>query len=396
MKQALIRGVAGAVLMASLAGTCMAGQAVFYRFVGTDGSGMRSVGMSAITWTNVQASGGYKVEWNPSPAARSNTWEELLFGTATSAVMTVGVPRPSTVRPAISNWALVPGGEFWMGNSYTNLNTPDERPVHAAGVRPLYIERYEVSRTLWDEVRGWALTNGYADLSAGAALGGDHPIQSVTWFDCIKWCNARSERDGLEPAYYTNALQTGVYRVGALDISNACVRWTANGYRLPTEAEWEKAARGGLYDQFYPWTSYGGAWSNHIGKSNANYRASGDPFDTTNIVADVETTPTGYYRGAQVIDGVTQSVDMMNGYGLYDVAGNVYEWCWDRYDSSYYATYSSNAWPADVQGPDVGDTRVLRGGSWNDSAAGLRCANRFNNPPSSFAGSFGLRCCRGL
>lgn len=383
-------------LVAASVGPAAAGQAVFYRFVGLDGSGCRTVGLPGMTWTNVQGAGGYKVEWNPAPAARSNTWEEVAFGAVTSSVMTVAMPRASTARPEASRWALIPGGEFWMGNSYTNLNTPDERPVHAVVICPFYMERYEVSKALWAEVRNWALTNGYSDLGEGVALGEDHPVQSITWFDGVKWCNARSEKDGLEPVYCTNTAQTGVYRVGVLDISNACVRRSANGYRLPLEAEWEKAARGGLYDHFYPWSSYGGAWSNHIGRSNANYKASGDPFDTTNIVADIETTPVGYYNGTQVIDGVMQPINMTNGYGLYDVAGNVYEWCWDRYDSAYYATYASNAWPADVEGPDVGDARVLRGGSWNDAASGLRAANRFNNPPSSFAGSFGLRCCRGL
>ena len=389
-------GVAGILTCCGLVVVADAGQAVFYRLMAEDGSGCRALGAAGITWTNVQGSGGYKLEWDLAPAARSNAWEEVSFGPVTGLTVSVAMPRPSTARPDPARWGLIPGGAFWMGNSYTNLNTPDERPVHAVDVRPLYMERREVSRSLWIEVRGWGATNGYTDISEGGALGEDHPIQNITWFDAVKWCNARSEKDGLVPVYCTDSARTSVYRVGEADLSNACVRTDANGYRLPTEAEWEKAARGGLHDHFFPWASYGGAWSNHIGRSNGNYRASGDPFDTTNIVADVETTPVAYYSGAQVIDGTVHTNDMVNGYGLYDAAGNVYEWCWDRYDSGYYSTYASNAWPADVQGPNAGETRVLRGGSWNDAASGVRCANRFNNPATSFAASFGLRCCRGL
>jgi len=142
---------------------------------------------------------------------------------------------------------------------------------------------------------------------------------NVSWYDCLKWCNARAERDGLTPAYYTSGTQDAIYRTGSLDLSNACVNWDAAGYRLPTEAEWEKAARGGLVGHHYPWQSYGGTCSNHIDGSRANYWNSGDPYGGT--------TPVGYYNGNQTPAGI----DMANGYGLYDIVGNAYEWCWDEW-----------------------------------------------------------------
>ena len=272
---------------------------------------------------------------------------------------------------------MVPGCKFVMGFGAM----PAGNEAVALKVTSFYMDAYDVPGNVWTEVRQWAILHGYTNLAQGqngAKLGGgeagsDHPVVMVTWYDCVKWCNARSEKEFLLPAYYVNETQKQVYRVGDQDLSNICVDWTANGYRLPTEVEWEMAARGGVSGQLYP-------WGDRVDGKRANY-SGGDGSSTNN-----GTTPIGTYRNRWMeIDGKKEVVSDENGYGMHDMAGNVYQWCWD-----WYGPYSAN-----ICGPATGAYRVMRGGCWASvQDVNLTCGFRNAMRPGSSSPYVGFRCVR--
>ncbi len=214
-----------------------------------------------------------------------------------------------------------------------------------------FMDKFEVSAELWESVRQWAVTNGYNFSGVGYVQGGaSHPISGVSWYDAVKWCNARSQREGLTPVYYTDAARTQVYKTGQVVLDNNWVSWEANGYRLPTVAEWIKAYRGGQGAGYFPWPSFFGSREDNINPNLANYYDSGDPFESgSNWWRKYNTTPVGYYNGSQTPQGPNNA----NGYGLYDMAGNVAEWCWDREFTSWYSSYAE-ARDDNSKGPNMG------------------------------------------
>jgi len=280
--------------------------------------------------------------------------------------------RLSLVPPTADGMAFIPAGSFTMGDTLDGES--DALPTNVY-VSAFYVDTNLVSYSQWQTVYNWATNHGFGFDYAGAGKAADHPVYNVDWYDVVKWSNARSQQAGKTPVYYTDAGLTQVYTNGEV---TPYVNWAANGYRLPTEAEWEKAARGGLSGQRFP-------WGNTISESQANY------YGETNVYS-YDLGPNGY--NAVFATGgypYTSPVGYFaaNGYGLYDMAGNVFEWCGDWYGTPY-------AGGSDPRGPASGSFRVLRGGSWFSFAGDLRCAYRgFDFPPYDFS-YFGFRCVMGL
>ena len=276
--------------------------------------------------------------------------------------------------------ALIPAGSFTMGNSIGDSDITDASTTNVT-VSAFYMDVNLVSFSQWTNVYVYAINRLYNFVHAGLGKAGNNPVQTVDWFDCVKWSNARSQQAALTPVYYTDADFTQVFTNGDTG-TTVYQNLAANGYRLPTEAEWEKAARGGLSGQRFP-------WGNTISESQANYRGETASYsydlgpDGYNPIGNYPTTSPG-----------TSPVGSFapNGYGLYDMAGNVFEWCWDWYGTPYGQPTTNNPTGA---GPGSG-LRVLRGGWWFTNASAARCAFRTYGNPSTASDVIGFRCVRGL
>jgi len=193
---------------------------------------------------------------------------------------------------------------------------PPSSALAGTAVPTFVIAKYEVTWDVWEDVRNWAVANGYDDLAnVGSASAPNRPVEDVSWYDAVKWSNAKSEREGLEPVYLVNG---EVYRTGE---TPPTLRANANGYRLPMEAEWEWAARGGVHSKGY---TYSG--SNDIDEVAWYWENSSD--------------------GAKAA-----GTKVANELGIHDMSGNVWEWC------SKLAL-------------GTGSLRPFRGGSWNNDEGG--------------------------
>lgn len=266
-------------------------------------------------------------------------------------------PPPS---PVPADFVLIAAGQFTMGDT---LDGDLNAIPHPVIVSAFFAQQQETTKAEWDEVRSWGLLHGYTDISAGDGKAPNHPVLNVTWYDVLKWCNARSEKEHLNPCYYTNSAHTVLYKNGLANMNNSMVSLVANGYRLPTEAEWEKAARGGLSGKRFP-------WGDTIAHSQVNY------FSNSAYIYDVGTTRGHHPNYATGLTPYTSPVGSFaaNGYGLYDMAGNAWEWCWDWFSGNYYESSTE----IDPLGPDSGTNRVVRGGNWHYYAYNCRVAYRVN------------------
>lgn len=343
----------------------------FFRILGPTPAHMTRLSPDGyLTWTNAVGTGTYIIQAAQTLGAADN-WVDYVQFPVSNQVTTTRIFDPNPPE----GMALIPAGSFTMGDS---LDGATDAPTHTVYVSGLYMETNLVTFVLWQQVYRWATNQGYSFDNAGSGKQANHPVNTLNWYDCAKWCNARSEMEGLTPCYYADANRTNVYRSGRVNLDNTYVNWKANGYRLPTEAEWEKAARAGLSGRRFP-------WGNTISEAQANYAS--NP-----AVYPYDLGPPGY--NSTFTNGPTPYTSPVgsfaaNNYGLYDMAGNLYEWCWDVYSSTYY--FSSPA--ADPHGPSATIIRELRSGSWASVPGSLRCANRING---TYAGqnlsTAGFRC----
>lgn len=258
-------------------------------------------------------------------------------------------------------FVYITGGTFEMGSPDTeNWRTQDEL-LHTVTVSDFYICAYEVTQEEYESVMG----NNPASFS-----GGNLPVENISWLDAVLFCNAKSEMEGLKSVYIIE---------GDTDSGNFSVSWDrgADGFRLPTEAEWEYACRAGTTTPFNTENSISAEEANYYG--HYPYEIEGNYFEQNNL-----TTKPGRYRETTVaVDSFSP-----NAWGLYNMHGNVSEWVWD-----YYGGYETEN-ITDPTGPDTGNLKVYRGGGWNDFAKNMRSAYRATLEEDMGSFNIGIRLVR--
>jgi formylglycine-generating enzyme required for sulfatase activity len=267
-----------------------------------------------------------------------------------------------TLNEGFGDYLLVPAGEFLMGDNFDEGDA-DEVPAHEVSLSAFFVARLKVTNA--DYARFMA-AGGYTELSYWGAGGfGDYGSAPRFWDD-ERFHGGDTEGGGGFPVVGVSWFEAAAY-----------CSWvsaeTGARYRLPTEAEWEKAARGTDQRRF--------PWGETIDGSYANYEHSGDPFEPG-------LTPVGYYDGS-LHDGFQTSANI-SPYGAEGMTGNVWEWCSDWFGGSYYSTSPE----VDPTGPETGSSKVLRGGGWVDSAYYHRAANRNGSFPENRNPIQGFRCVR--
>ena len=278
---------------------------------------------------------------------------------------------------------LIPAGEFLMGSSDSDVaaalkadsSITDESPQHRVKIsQPFYAGVYEVTQGEYAEVMGtnpsyFSSSGGGSDKVVGMNTT-RFPVETVSWYDAIEFCNKLSEQEDLTPYYSLASVEREDGHIKSATVVGHASSQPTSGYRLPSEAEWEYLCRGGSTSAYH----FGSVLNGDKANVDGNY-----PFGTTTKGAYLKRpTDAGSYAA--------------NRFGLHDVHGNVFEWCFDVYDESAYGSRSGLM--TDPLSSSGSEYRVLRGGSWDFSSGYARSANRSRDQPVTRYNSLGFRVVR--
>jgi len=298
---------------------------------------LADVDTATLAVTVAVSTNGGAVYFTPAAGLSGDLGGAVARGTGRKIVWNAGAALPpklySSVRaqvsasdsPAPSGMVAIPAG--------TNNGTDPDSGAYSLTVAAFYMDATEVTKAKWNDVYAWAITHGYSFSHSGSGKATNHPVHTVSWYDCVKWCNARSQKEGRTPCY---------------NLGDWSCNFAANGYRLPTNMEWEYAARSGSSSKRFP-------WGDTISHSQANYHSTTYwVYDTSPTRGDHPTYATGGYPYTSPVGAFAA-----NGYGLYDMAGNVLEWCNDTSGSD--RNYRGGCWYTYAGSAQCGDS-----GGWAD------------------------------
>jgi formylglycine-generating enzyme len=263
-------------------------------------------------------------------------------------VTTLSIVSLSAFKTALqmNRMVRVEGGTYKMGSKDSDKTADnDEQKEHDVTIKTFEISKFEV--TVWEWKQYTKANKFKMPLKPEWGWQDNYPINGITWEEAISYCNWLSKKEKLQPVYSKQG-------------PNYVCNFKANGYRLPTEAEWEFAAKGGIKSKGYKFS--GGndpsevAWHKAISKNSPH----------------------------------TVGTKLPNELGIYDMSGNVWEWCWDWYNKDYYKIEKGD----NPKGPEMGERRAVRGGSWDSQVNYLRPANRISTPPNKTHEFYGFRVAR--